>query len=497
MGPTLQHASKRPLAALIAAFALAVLHQYLFYGNLLGVSYPIFVICFYLYMLLFAKDRIQQHPPGYGWMLFGSIMMLSMTYVWFDNPVFYGLNLVVIPALICLHLTLMLSFRKLSWDHIRLFTDVMDYAIPQLFRHWPAATKVARHSVSRKLGSRQKEVMSKVLIGLSIAVPLLFVILLLLSSADGMFHLALTRFPYWVGGLSLGEGLVRLAWVIIAGNVMFAYLRGFLHPKKYEWEENGEAEESPDRRQLDPIIIATVLIAINIVYVMFVIIQFSYLFGAWDGGLPADKSYAEYARSGFIELVAVSVINFSIILCTMAFGGRGGGTLITMNRYMLYLLIACSAVMLYSAYMRLDLYEAKYGYTYIRFLVHAFMIYLGLLLITACLCIAIKRISLAKCYIVISLLAYLAVNYIGMDVIIAQNNIDRFRTTGQIDASYLSRLSSDAIPLLASFGQEEYPDMKYYLKRNWGRLSRTDHDWPSFNRARYRAEQALEAYYSK
>lgn len=43
----LMASSNRPVITLLSSFMLAIIHQYLFYGKEVGVSYPIFVILFY------------------------------------------------------------------------------------------------------------------------------------------------------------------------------------------------------------------------------------------------------------------------------------------------------------------------------------------------------------------------------------------------------------------------------------------------------------------
>lgn len=499
----------RSLTALLASLVLAFVHQYLFYGNAPGVSFPIFVILFYGFMFHLAQDRMRA-PTRFGWLLLITIMMLSMTYVLFSNPFFYVLNMLVIPPLIFVHMSYMLGTRRVEWSSIRILADALDHLVPQSFRHVYTVTKVIRFSIVRKAGKRRNNVIGKVLIGLAIAVPFLVVVINLLASADGVFNHLLSGIPDLLDNLSYSEGILRGIWVVAFSFLFFGYLWGFVKRKTYQWEKNagkaavtaqaaGDATGAKATVQIDPIIMATVLIAFNTVYVLFVVVQFSYLFGAWQGALPEGSSYAEYARSGFFELIAVSLINFAIMLITLVFGsGHSQKSLRRFNNVLLYILVGCSGVMLYSAYMRLTLYEDMYGYTYIRFLVHAFMLFLSLLLIIAGFRIRCHRIPLTKCYIVIGLLAYVVVNYMGMDRIIAGNNIERFRESGKIDAGYLAGLSTDAMPMLIGFSREEYPQLKKLLQVRQATLqAKLDCRWPSFNLSEYRAERALKSYLTK
>lgn len=507
----------RPIVALTAAVILAIVHQYLFYGNTPGVSYPIFVILFYVFMFHDDRDNVRRSDL-FGWFLLAVIVLLSMTFVLFNNLVLYGLNLVVIPPLIFLHLAYLRSERKLMWWDIRIIGDAISHLIPQSLRHMPMAYIIVKNSTVRRLGEQQKSVMAKILIGLVISIPLIIVVINLLASADGVFNRVLMTFPEWWSGLSLSEGLTRFLWINLFTLLFFGYLWGFVDTRgtsakrQMEEEAGGAAAKAREsltelaleseldsilgrsRFTIDPIILGTLLISVNLVYVLFVTVQFTYLFGAWEGVLPDGKSYAEYARSGFVELVTVTSLNFIILMVTLAFGGQDGGKLKKLNANLLFTLIGCSGVMLYSAYTRLILYEEAYGYTYIRFMVHAFMIFLALLLVVAALRIRSTAIPLAQCYIVISLCAYVFINYVGMDTLIAQKNIERFRESGTIDEAYLQSLSTDAIPTLIKFSKEEHPAMKPYLEQKWMTLSQIDRRWPSFNLSHYRATKDLSDY---
>src|SRR5699024_196509 len=117
----------------------------------------------------------------------------------------------------------------------------------------------------------------------------------------------------------------------------------------------------------------TVLTMLSCVYLLFVIIQFHYFFGS---GLLNEVTYATYARKGFAELLLVLLINWTILItCLKLVHERRKKMKWVLNVYYSVLIIV-SGVMLTSAYQRLSLYEAAYGYTMERVLAHAFMIFL-------------------------------------------------------------------------------------------------------------------------
>jgi hypothetical protein len=217
------------------------------------------------------------------------------------------------------------------------------------------------------------------------------------------------------------------------------------------------------------------------------------LFGTGEGHLPVDLSYAEYARNGFTELILVTSLNFLMLVVVLQYTHAKGKKGVIVQQALLLILVCCSAVMLSSAFVRLNLYEQAYGYTYIRFLVHAFMIFLALLLVIAALRIRCTKLPLIRCYIVLGLTAYTVINYIGMDIRIAELNIERYHQTGSIDAAYLASLSADALPLLQDFAENDYPELKTNLveRKKYLDLHADGAAWFSFNAARYRARLEL------
>ncbi|MFB9274783.1 DUF4153 domain-containing protein [Cohnella cellulosilytica] len=486
-------ASRKPLLgssllALIGAFALAAVHQYLFFDHNPGFSFPIFIALLYVYLFHDWKSR-PTGTTGFGWFLLAVILLLSLTYGLFDNPIFRVLNLLAIPGLVFLHLAVLRGSNRIPWWDIRIVGEALAHLIPRSLLQIPRVFRVLRVALFRRLDTKRQKTATKVAVGLLIAAPLLLIVIPLLASADGAFNRLLNGIPGWISRFSLGELFGRLLWIIVFGILFAIYFWSFAKPPRRKKSAEKADEARPSKPSIDAVVLTTLLLAVNAVYVLFVVIQFTYLFGAWDGLLPDGTTYAEYARRGFGELVAVSAINFGLLTVSLAYAGARKSFV----NVLLYILVVCSGVMLYSAYIRLAMYEEAYGYTYIRFLVHAFMIYLAFLLLIAGLRIRTSLVPMAKCFIVLSLAAYTLLNYVGMDRLIAENNIARFEETGKVDREYLSDLSADAIPTLVRFGNR-YEDaaMKRLLVSRCDELGRASRDWQSFNLSVHSAEKALQ-----
>ena len=58
----------------------------------------------------------------------------------------------------------------------------------------------------------------------------------------------------------------------------------------------------------------TVLIAVSVVYVVYLISQLAYFSGGFSGILPEGYTFAEYARRGFFEMAWICAINL-LIMC--------------------------------------------------------------------------------------------------------------------------------------------------------------------------------------
>jgi hypothetical protein len=161
------------------------------------------------------------------------------------------------------------------------------------------------------------------------------------------------------------------------------------------------------------------------------------------------------------------------------------------------LLVVCTLVMLLSAFFRMALYEQAYGYTYLRLLTHAFMIFLFVLFILTFWKIWKKKVPLYKYYLVTAIAAYVAINYVNIDQLITKYNIERYQLTGKIDVSYLSTLSDDAVAGsvrllhvkdLSVSGRME--NMLYFRNQS---LSAPE-PWQSFNLSHHRAKKILSGY---
>ncbi|MCZ4559218.1 DUF4173 domain-containing protein [Rhodococcus sp. IEGM 1401] len=186
--------------------------------------------------------------------------------------------------------------------------------------------------------------------------------------------------------------------------------------------------------------------AVVALFVVFVGFQVPTLFGG-QGHVATTEGLtnAEYARQGFWQLLAVTVLILFVIAVTVAKAPRNRrGDRIAL-RALLGALCLLSLVIVASALHRMSLYEQQYGYTTLRLFVTAVEWWLGSVFVL--LLISGARMSgrwLPRAVGVGAVLTVLTLAALNPDAYIARHNVDRFEQTGRIDTSYVGGLSSDA-----------------------------------------------------
>src|SRR6185369_12642068 len=73
---------------------------------------------------------------------------------------------------------------------------------------------------------------------------------------------------------------------------------------------------------------ATILVAVDVLFAIFVLLQIAYLFGGQDTLAATGLPYAQYARRGFFELVWVAVLAGGLLATVHAVAARRSRVLV-------------------------------------------------------------------------------------------------------------------------------------------------------------------------
>jgi len=478
---------------LLYGLVIGVSFDILFYDRTLGISYLSFIIIILIIFLVSLRGSFKK-SNNLMWLFLIPVLLLASTFFIYSNQVLKILNYLIVPVLVIMLSILVTGVNNSNWPDIRFIWDIIKRIfVPFGFIHKPFLV-LSRMDISESKKGRVK-VLPKVLLGILISIPVLAIIIWLLSSADIIFKDLFLNIPI--------SKIIKHFLLIF---IVTIYATSFL----WALAKASEEEEKPKYGKIkwalffDPVILLTILALVNVIYAIFSVIQFTYLFGGSSFVMPSSYTYAEYARRGFFELVVVSVINFGILIFGKTFVKKDNKKIYVAIKIFLTLLVIFTLVLLVSAFYRMLVYEQAYGFTYLRIFVQTFMIMLFFLSIANIIYIWKPDFPVIKSYFIISLAIYIIMNFANVDVIIAENNINRYFESGQIDTNYLKTLSYDAVPVMERLlTSDKYSSeseetritgevMEYYEQEK-SELE-DQKDWQSFNISRYRAEKLIDKY---
>lgn len=423
---------------LYSSLLLSILQSILFWDKSLGISVILFTIPTILVILYNLKEKGKiKNKKGILWSI--PIILLSLTYFIFNNAFFQGLNVPVIFTLIILMCTEITEEKILENRFIRNIISKAFKPIVILFEF------ISDFEINDFLGKQKEKqnekikTIQKVGKSLLIAIPIIIIIILLLSSADSIFGSLFSSISEFISRVFESETISDIIARFIFIIVCFIYIIGFLIT--FIKKDDIEKQEKVTRKiNLSTLTANMILISLNIIYLIFSIIQFRYLF--MNAGKTPDFDYATYARTGFFQLMFVSFINLALLKTIKDTEGK-------LIKTLKILLVIFTMIIVISAMFRMYLYEQEYGYTYLRLFVYFILAIEILILIPVLMNICGQKLDTFNISLKIIICMYIILNFINIDYIIARNNIDRYLENpekNRLDAFYISDCTgTDAI----------------------------------------------------
>jgi hypothetical protein len=481
---------------LLFSFLIGITYNILFFHKNLGISLFIFTVIL-IGFLIFLMRELGIIRKNVAWTICIPIILLSIYPFLSTNKFFIPFNVIIIGLLFILMSYLLLQKEKLFFDFkiLKIACNILLYPIKYFLKPYFAIFSIFKN----KRGDHNNQVVKKILLGLCISFPILLVIMMLLSSADMVFNNILSSIPSFIGFFTrsqisiINNSIAIFIITLIIATYLYCYGWNLFIVNTNSNVNNNSTPIKP-KRFFDSTILITVLIMINLVYILFSIIQFSYLFGGGLNALPNGLTYSEYARHGFFELIFVSVINFAIILIALYFSDLKQKVSGIILKTLVFILGITTYIMAYSSYYRMNLYETQYGYTYLRVFVYFFLLLESILLLITLFYTMYSRFNLVKVCICTFLILYIGLNYINIDNVIAKKNVDRYFSTKKIDLKYLEQLSPDAIPQIKRLLNSNNMNIKYHTKLYIKRMDKAlekHTSWQEFNLNGYEVKKLL------
>ncbi len=485
----------------IIVFALGWFFDFLFWKKAPGVNFAIFsTACLVAAFYLLLSDGLRPHRASLGLLpLFG--FFAAVTFIRAEPMttfLAYTFTLLTMSILAFTYLGGRWYLYTLV-DYIGKFFGLFGSLIVRPLTFMADVRKEQKEAGVQP----SKRNIWPVVRGVVIALPIIAIFASLLASADVIFGQRLNDFVDVFNLENLPEFIFRLIYIIVIG---YALAGVVLHASTESKDEKIGVEDQPTIPLfLGFIESAIVLGSVVALFSAFVVIQFQYFFGGTTNIHIDGYTYSEYARKGFGELVTVAFFALLMLLTLSAITKRETEMQRKIYSGLGVTLVALLLVMLLSAYQRLGLYEAVYGFSRLRTYTHVFLIWIGLLLIaTIMLEILRKERMFAFAMLIASFGFAISLPILNVDVFIVSQNIQRelngaTKDVVDLDAQYFIDLSDDAVPtLIQTLQTPTTPDSvrekigaALACIRHERESNEHDQSWQSFHFATINADKAL------
>lgn len=408
-----------------------------------GVGMTVMGLTFYLFYLPFILFHQKKKFSLLSWLLFIPQIILFASFTFFSDFRIVLIGLLVSFLIAAVQTTLMANCTTGKPFTFEMLCDTCIAYLALPFMN--IGTTLIGIFRSKDKSQKKNRNALKIVIGAAISIPVVLLLIMMFAFADEMF-------ARWVNKvlIVLNLNLFRILADILLTAIVMLYVMPLVVSLRSGYHKQYDHKRS--LRAFDPIITATVLFASSVIYLVFVAVQFTYLF-AGLGSLPDGLTLAEYSRRGFFELVFVIVIT-TIVVATVCMLTKNNkhDRLPVYVKIALLIITASNAVMIVSAARRLLIYISEYNLTVSRFNAAVLIALMAVVVIVVALRIIFDGLRVSA--VIGSILALTAAAYCicNVDGIVTKYNVDRYLDNSAqetIDVYYIADdLSVAAVPQL-------------------------------------------------
>lgn len=419
--------------------------------------------------------------------LLAANLFLAATFALWSNSWMRAWNVLALLVLVPVHACGLSAAIQFPWWRPRMLRERAACLFSGLFSA-VGAPFAALMPVGKTRDTRR--LLSTVL-GCCAAAVLLCILVPVLSSADALFAAATEDLRRLIQS-HFTTSLAELLWALILTPFVFSLLYRLRRPSPAK-------ALFPERMVFaDGTGFWILLAALDGLYLVFLLVQSAGLFGGPDYLAARGISYAQWARSGFFQMVGVTIVNLSVLLAAVTFSHRRGRGW-TAVRLLSGALVAESLVLLASAAWRMSLYVSAYGLSFKRLMTYWGMGMMALFFLAALWKLLRTDRSFCRLAFPIALAGWVLLNCVPLDALVARNQLDRVlsQEAAALDVEYLlEELSYDTLPQLERldgsrvvYTSEGKTTLEALLIQLRSEARTTCGDWRTWNLSAWRAAQ--------
>ncbi len=377
--PFLTTVVEKIMAVLI--FPLSYLYASMLFSE--GENWRIMFGVFTLILLVMCEVMFWKRKRTFeSWAMLIMTVMLGVAVTFSIGNVWEGAVVAFFTHLYAVYFILARSGRLAEGQtsHMLVWDGITGFCVMP-FKNWPLDARTIVSIFSRK-DKKSKKTVPIVLLASVIGIILFAIALSLLRNADDNYNEL----------LEVIENFFKIDWEFVpklfimafVGTYLYGLIGGCFRETQEQVMKRGDnIKWFIGKLKKVPGLVWIIFIGLfSAFYIVFFVLQGSYLFGAFAMKLPAEFTYSEYARRGFGEMCGVMVIN--LILLWIA--TRTSETLPKGVKAACAILNFESMIFAVIAFLKIYMYINAYGFTPLRLQ----SIWAAAVLFFACICIMIS-----------------------------------------------------------------------------------------------------------
>lgn len=296
-----------------------------------------------------------------------------------------------------------------------------------------------------------------IVFGICLAIPCLLFLGMMLMKADMVFATIVSGV---LNGFHFSARILGILFMLCFGFLSSYCGISYVMQKR---------ETAMEKREIkgEPVFAITVTVMIAVMYLIFCAIQILYLF-VGNMQLPDGITYAEYARTGFFQLLFVCMLNLVLVIEVKKYFRKH-----QLLDVILLVISFCTLIMTASSAWRMLLYVKAYHLTFLRVTVLVALFVIALLMTGVVWSILHPAFPLFRYGMAVVSAVYLLFAFSHIDYFIASYNLNQMSQSQRsdtqmsdnrmndaqetVDNRYISCLSTDAAPAIAAY-RKEHPD---------------------------------------